>query len=249
MKNVIFSLFLLIGFCSCSAKGTKNTSILVDLTTYEKNPKEVERELIELRDELIKEMQGDEGKKYLGSSISLSFINERGENSPEWNVKIAKDYGKYHNDFKRSVYSLKNNINGTIEKLKKEKGSYQQSWIVEPIVKELKRMKDEDKLYVISDLLVVDGENNFEKFKFGRPQDLSRYGAQKKLELRRISLGGLKVREIALLEAWWESSKSGDNTDYLAELSRFQKRTLGAPRVAYQKVERTSMPLDEDPRQ
>lgn len=224
--TLIFS-FLLLAAChseenSSPRKAPFKAAILIDKTTYEKDPSAVERELKTVAEELLKKMQNGNEKEFLGSFIELGFIDDSGEHESLWELKFAEKLGKRKSLFRQSLITFQQKITRTFEGLRNDKKIHQESWIVEPIVKELKKLNEGDDLYVISDLMIVDGVSNFERMIFAPPVDLSKYAGGKNVSLRRISLGKKRFEEIAAIEAWWQSAISGDQQFFKIAYSRIE---------------------------
>lgn len=201
--------------CNSQSKGTykeQSISILLDLTSYEKNPQGVKKEFEKVADEILLVLQDPEVyEQFLGGKVILNVIDDKGENLPLWEVRISKKIGMHRAQFKQSINEIALKFKESSDELEKSTHSYQKTMILESIISSLQKLKEGDSLYVISDLYVVDKKSNFEKMKFGWPVDLSSYTQNKKVHLRRIPLLGRDYEQIHVVESWWKSSLEGDS--------------------------------------
>lgn len=201
--------------CNSQSKGTykeQSISILLDLTSYEKNPQGVKKEFEKVADEILLVLQDPEVyERFLGGKVILNVIDDKGENLPLWEVRISKKIGMHRAQFKQSINEIALKFKESSDELEKSTHSYQKTMILESIISSLQKLKKGDSLYVISDLYVVDKKSNFEKMKFGWPVDLSSYTQNKKVHLRRIPLLGRDYEQIHVVESWWKSSLEGDS--------------------------------------
>jgi hypothetical protein len=183
----------------------KKTIILIDQTVDNKNSLISVLEGVEQRVSSI--YKSDERDYLLNHRFELARIDDSGEHSAAWSVQTPKELGSKSSHLTNSLFNLKSNIEKSIAEIKNDKKVYSSSLLLEQISNYSKNLGKCDNLLVISDLLLVDSENNFEHGKFTKPMNLD--VSNSNISLLRVEKKGMELREIRKVEAWWIESLNG----------------------------------------
>lgn len=186
----------------------RKTVILLDKTVDDKLAavKKLESEM----NSILEESQMSP-KSYLNNIVELSIIDDKGEHSSQWRVKFDSTLGIRRENFLRKIRMLQENYRTTKSQILSDHTKYTKSLLVEPISRTLRELKACDRLIIISDMCVVDGQDNqHEKGIFGTPPDLRVLGeAARSARYVRVERSGQKQPLINLIEAWWEDAFRG----------------------------------------
>ena len=95
----------------------------------------------------------------------------------------------------------------TAEEIKNDKQQYSSTLLLEAVNKQISRLSECDKLFIVSDMCVVDRNgNNFERQIFAMPPNLR---TKAKVDIRRVARKGQPLKAIRQIEAWWHDALYG----------------------------------------
>ena len=190
----------------CSSRDIlKKTIILVDETVDNKNSLILGLEGLEQRISSV--YKSDDRDYLLNHKFELAKIDDSGEHAAAWSVQTPKELGSKSSHLTNSLVDLKTNLDKSITEIKNDKNVYSSSLLLEQVSNYSKNLSKCDNLIVISDLLLVDSENNFEKGKFTKPMNLEATSGN--ITLLRVEKKGMPLREIKKVESWWIESLNG----------------------------------------
>ena len=164
MRFILFISLILFVACNSQRKmSARNWEILVDETAYDR--KGLIYQINDIRDTLYQIAQSEKRKSLLGAKISLTKINDRGLNAPDWVVQIPEKQGLFANDFKKQLKLVLKNLDQTIKELGTAHKTYKSSLLLPTIANSLSN-NDLKKIIIISDFAIVSGKLNFERSSF-----------------------------------------------------------------------------------
>jgi len=202
--------------CESSSK-MKKTVFLVDYTVDNKSAligalKSVESSIGTI-------YNSDQKEYLLNHKFEYAIIDSNGEHSAEWIVITSKEFGSRFSRLKNALIELNQKIEESIQSIKANNKKYNSTLLLEQISKYGRRLHDCDNLIVLSDLMVVDDRNNFEKGKFAKPIGMDLKKGE--VSLYRIERSGMSYINIRKLENWWEQTLNGEDPIHsVSKLSR-----------------------------
>lgn len=183
----------------------KKTVFLVDYTVENKSALVGALKSVE---SAINGIYNSDQKEYLlNHKFEYAIIDSNGEHSAEWVIITSKEFGNRFSRLRNSLVDLNTKIEKSIQSIRANKKKYNSTLLLEQISSYGRRLHDCDNLIVLSDLMVVDEANNFEKGKFSNPVDLELKKGD--VSLYRIERTGLSLINIKKLESWWEQALNG----------------------------------------
>lgn len=235
MVGALTGLVLAIGLAGCQDEMVTKKELILLIDRTVDNREMIIARISEVEERFIAVLNSKDNtqkKQLLGLDVRFSYIDENGANEMYKELcSFPTSAGKKFQKLRDAGSKCSANFSSLRASLKNDDGKHNSSMIIEAIAAAIGKVeKSNGSLVVISDLNVVDKQNNFERGQVGDFSVPRLLNPNKiPVEILSVSVNGQSLAKTSLVKAWWRDSLLGTKefgrvrTTYDAEQSNTRK--------------------------